>query len=69
MTPHNLSALFLTLSVADFRKAKKVIRTLGSMGVYDFDSIVEQIVLGISRRRDEAQAQRDERSRQTWNRA
>lgn len=66
MTAYNLSALFLTLTVADFRKVKRTLRTLGSLGVTDYDSIVEQIVLGLDRKRQSYRDARDERMRHSW---
>jgi len=68
MKPHTLAALVLTMSTTDFRKLKKVLRTLGSMGVYDFDSIVEQAVLGLERRRQESNERAIEARRSSWDR-
>jgi hypothetical protein len=66
MSPHQLSALFLTLSVTDFRKVKRIMRTLGSLGVYDFDSIVEQVVLGIARKKQDAADARSDNARRRF---
>lgn len=66
MSTHNLSALFLTLSVTDFRKVKRALRTLGSLGVTDYDYLTEQIVLGLHRKRQDEREARDERMRHSW---
>lgn len=62
----NLPALFLTLTVAEFRQVKRTIRTLGALGVTDFDYLLEQIVLGLHRKREDIRQARDERNRHSW---
>jgi hypothetical protein len=64
----NVAVLMLTLPVSDIRRIKRVIRTLGALGVYSFDSIIEEMVLGCIRKRDSRRERDIEMRRPSWER-